>query len=134
VGLATSTSTRGAAEVMGIPHTTIRYWLDDPEFAHLRTETRDRVAEELWAAVQMGIKEVAKALRDPDAGLRDKAVAFGILYDKHALLTGGATNRSESRDITGTLSDAELIAALAEADRLTSAEGTAKAMAEPTEG
>ena len=82
----------------GIPKETIHYWLDKPEFAHLRTKTRDEVAAQLWAAIQIGIKEVAKGIVG-DAPLRDKSVALGILYDKHALMTGGATGRTENREL-----------------------------------
>jgi transposase-like protein len=116
---ALNSSTEAASERAGIPRSTVRYWLDQPEFASLRHETREAVAEQFWAAIQVGLKEVANGLRDPDTALRDKSVALGILYDKHALLTGGATNRSESRDITGSISDADLVAAVREAERLT---------------
>lgn len=118
VAAATLSSTEAASDRLGIPQSTIRYWLDDPQFVELRSKTRDDVAESMWAAIQVGIKEVANGLRDPDAPLRDKSVALGVLYDKHALLTGGATNRSESRDITNTISDAELHAAVVEADHI----------------
>lgn len=136
VAVATMTNTKAAAETTGIPRKTIAYWLDDPEFANLRHETRDAVADEFWAAIQVGLKEVANGLRDPDAPLRDKSVALGILYDKHALLTGGATGRTESRDLTGSISDGDIIAAVREAEALTVA-GDSGSQAEdpiPAEG
>jgi hypothetical protein len=117
VAAATLTNATVAAESLGIPENTLRYWLDQPEFVELRSKTRDEVGERLWSAIQLGIDEVAKGLRS-EAPLRDKATAVGILYDKFALLSGGATARSESRDITGTISDSELHAAVLEADRL----------------
>lgn len=121
VAHATMSSTEAAAAGLGIPESTIRYWLDKPEFAELRTKSRDAVADEFWAAIQVGLKEVANGLRDPEAPFRDKAIALGILYDKHALLTGGATGRTESRDLTGTISDGDIIAAVREAEALTGA-------------
>lgn len=124
VGQALSTSVEATAEAMGVPRSTIRYWVDHPEFAELRQTTRDQLADQLWATIQVGVAEVAKGLRSPDAPLRDKVVAVGVLYDKHALLTGAATSRTESRDLTGTLSDVELVAALREAERLTEQAGT----------
>src|SRR5262245_27403427 len=102
----------------GIPKETIQYWVNKQEFAHLRTTAREMVADEFWVGVQVGIEEVIKGLRS-DAPLKEKAVAFGVIYDRHALLTGGATGRTESRDITGTLSDADVIAHLREADAIT---------------
>lgn len=119
VAAATLSNATAASEALGIPETTIRYWLDDPQFVELRSKTRDDVGEQFWAAIQMGLKEVANGLRDPLAPLRDKATALGILYDKHALLTGGATARSESRDLTGTMADADLISAVREAEAIT---------------
>lgn len=117
VAAATMTNTDAAAETTGIPESTIRYWLDKPEFAELRTKSRDAVADDFWAAIQVGLKEVAAGLTG-DAPLRDKSVALGILYDKHALLTGGATGRTESRDLTGTLSDADVRGIIHEAEHL----------------
>ena len=119
VGIASLSSAEAASDQLGIPRRTIGYWMDSPEFAELRLKTRDQVADELWTAIQIGIGEVAKGLVG-DAPLRDKATATGILYDKHALLMGMATSRSESRDLTGTMPDADLIAAVDEADAITS--------------
>jgi hypothetical protein len=126
VAAATLSSVEAAAERMGIPRTTIIYWLDQPEFVELRQKTRDQVADRMWAAIQVGVEEVAKGLTS-DAPLRDKSVALGVLYDKHALLTGGATGRTESRDITGTLSDGDLTAALREAERIAAGSGDTEA-------
>ena len=106
----------------GIPKTTIDYWSHRPEFEQLRTKTRDEVGEQMWAAIQIGVREVLKGL-EQDAPLRDKATAVGILYDKFALLTGSATSRTEARDITGTISDGELIAAVREAVEIAGAGG-----------
>ena len=114
------TSTEAASETLGIPRRTIGYWMEQPAFAALRQQTREQVAEKFWSAIQIGVDQVAIGLQNPKAPLRDKATALGILYDKHALLTGSATSRSESRDLTGTMSDAELVAAVREAERITS--------------
>lgn len=133
VAAAVLTSTEAASEQTGIPRTTITYWLDQPEFVELRRKTRDEVADQMWAAIQVGLQEVAKGLSG-DAPLRDKSVALGILYDKHALLTGMATSRSESRDLTGTMSDAELIAAVDEAVEITSQGGITEEAPVPAEG
>lgn len=133
VASATLTSVEAAAETRGVPESTLRYWMDQPEFAKLREKTRDQVADEFWTAIQVGVQEVAKGLRG-DAPLRDKATAVGILYDKHALLTGGATGRTESRDLTGTLADADLIAAVAEAVEIASGGGDPSPGEDPPAG
>jgi hypothetical protein len=90
----------------GIPKETIHYWLGQPAFAHLRTTARDQVASEFWVGVQIGVEEVVKGLRS-DVPLKDKAAALGVLYDRHALLSGHATSRSETKDITPALDDHE---------------------------
>lgn len=129
VGLALGRNTKAASEQLDIPRSTIRGWIESPEFASLRHRARDTVAEEMWAGVQVGMRAVIDGFRDPDAPLRDKAQALGILYDRFALLTGGATTRSENRDITGTLSDADVAALVREAEQITGGGGTAEAPA-----
>jgi hypothetical protein len=124
VAEASVTSIEAAAKKRGIPQTTLGYWMRHPQFAELRDKTRDQVAEQFWATIQLGLEAVATDLADGRAPLRDKATALGILYDKYALLTGAATARTESRDLTGTLPDADLIAALREADKITGGDGT----------
>ena len=133
VAQATLSTVEAAAAATGIPRTTIDYWMDQPEFVELRSKTRDAVADEFWTAIQVGVKEVAKGLLG-DAPLRDKATAVGILYDKHALLTGSATSRTEARDITGTIADAELIAAVAEAQQIASGGGDPSPGEDPPAG
>lgn len=118
VGIAVFEGVTAAERETGIPKQTIHEWLQSDEFGHLRTRARDVVAAEWWAGVQVGFAAVLEGLRDPDQPLRDKAQALAVLYDRLALMTGGATSRMESRDITGTLSDADLIDAIREAQRL----------------
>lgn len=117
VAVATMTSTEAAAHSTGIPQSTIRYWLDKPEFAELRTKTRDAVVDEFWATIQVGVHRVAELIPQTE-DLQKVATAVGILYDKHALLTGGATGRTESRDLSD-LPDSTYIEAIREAVHLT---------------
>lgn len=100
VATATMTSEEAASETLGIPRRTLGYWMTLPEFAELRQKTPEGVADMFWAAIQIGVDQVAIGLLDSETQLRDKATALGILYDKHALLTGAATSRSEHRDIS----------------------------------
>ena len=135
VARATMTSTEAASDTTGIPQSTIRYWMDKPEFAELRLKTRDSVADEFWTAIQVGLKRIADLIPLTD-DLQKVSVATGILYDKHALLTGGATGRMESRDLTGTLSDSDIAGAVRAAEDLVAAgEGRAAEEApSPPEG
>lgn len=133
VGIAALSNVEAAAAETGIPRTTIDYWMDKPEFVGLRNKTRDQVADEFWSTIQLGVKRIAALIPETD-DLQKVSVATGILYDKHALLTGGATGRTESRDLTGTLSDREVIAAVAEADALASGSGVASTDQDPPAG
>jgi|SRR5262245_8494242 len=132
-GIALVEGVTEAERQTGIPKQTIDYWTQLPEFGHLRTTAREAVADRFWAGIQIGLAEVVKGLKG-DAPLKEKAQALGIMYDRHALLTGGATGRTEQRDITGTLSDAELAAALLEAESVLSGTGNTEADPRPPEG
>ena len=132
-GIAIVEGVTEAERQTGIPKQTIDYWLNKPEFGHLRTTARDVVADQFWVGIQVGLEEVIKGLKG-DASVKDKAMALGTIYDRHALLTGMATSRSESRDLTGTMPDADLIAALAEADAITGEGRTEEEAPVPTEG
>lgn len=95
-----------AAEGSGIPDTTIRYWMDQPEFVELRNKTRE---ERATAAVTMSMIVLAEIKRRlPEFEPRDLSTLYGILTDKGQLLGGEATSRTENlRLITGGLADDE---------------------------
>ncbi len=125
LGIAAANGVTAAERSTGIPKETIQYWTTKPEFAQLRTTAREMVIDQFWVAVQVGLEQVIEGLKG-DAPLKEKSVALATVYDRHALLTGGATARSESRDITGTISDAELLAAILSADPGARPEGSAQ--------
>ena len=108
VGLALAKGQRPAAEELGVPLSTLGVWYRKPEFAQIRTTAREDVAEQMWVGVQIGIAETVKGLRDPDARLRDKSDATSMLVEKYLLLTGQATNRTETKDITSRFTDHEM--------------------------
>ena len=107
VGIALIDGPQAASDATGIPRTTILRWTELPEYDELRQKTPEVVSDMFWAAVQIGVDQVATGLLG-DEPLRDKAVALGILYDKHALMTGQVTVRSEARDLTKEFDDHEL--------------------------
>lgn len=122
-GIAAVEGVTEAERQTGIPKQTIDYWLNKPEFGHLRTTARDTVADQFWVGIQVGLEQIVAGLKS-DAPLKDKAAALATLYDRHALLTGGATGRTESRDITGTLSDRDVVDAIREAEQATGHRGS----------
>lgn len=111
-------STEAAAEATGIPRTTLSYWMDRPEFVQLRQNARERMAEETLTVARLAWGKLAERIRTDQIETRDLVLATGMATDKAQLLNGGATARTEARDITGTISDAELAAAIREAERL----------------
>jgi transposase-like protein len=117
------TSLTQTAESSGIPITTLKYWYDHPDFADIRTKTRDQLAEGSIAMAVIAQGELIRRIRSGSISDQALVAAFGVGIDKAQLLSGAATARTESRDITGTISDAELSAAIREAHRLTSPDG-----------
>lgn len=109
VGLSVVKGTLPAAQELGVPESTLRYWRNDPEFAKLREEKAEDVASDVWATFQAGVRRVKELIPQTD-DLTKVATATGILYDKYALMSGHATQRTETADVTARLSDHETAA------------------------
>ena len=101
------TSAEAAAEATGIPRTTIGYWLDKPEFVALRHKARESLAEEMSVIARLAAQKLVEAVLAGRLEPRDLITALGVATDKMQLLTGQATDRLETRDITATLDDHE---------------------------
>lgn len=127
IAAAAATSNLAASEATGIPESTIRRWLDDPEMAKLRDNAREAMAEEALMVARLAWNALAGAIREGRLDGRDLVMAAGMATDKSQLLNGGATARTEARDITGTLSDNDLAEIVREAERLAGGGGTAEA-------
>jgi len=131
---ADASSTLAAAQAKGIPESTVRYWLDQPEFASLRDNAREGMAEDALMVARLAWKKLGQAIAAGELDARDLVIATGMATDKSQLLNGAATARTEARDITGTISDAELDAAIREANTIATGGGGPEAPAEPPEG
>jgi hypothetical protein len=105
-GIALVDGVTEAAKRTGIPKQTIDYWQSKPEFGPLRTTAQELVAEQFWVGIQVGLREVIKGI-EGNAPLREKAEAMKVMADRYALLTGQATDRRESRDLTDSFDDHE---------------------------
>jgi hypothetical protein len=99
------TSVAAAAEQAGIPETTVAYWFDAPEFVDIRRKTREDLAEESMGMAHKVLGEIKRRLDEFEP--RDLSVLYGILTDKGQLLSGGATTRSETKDLTALVTDHE---------------------------
>jgi hypothetical protein len=106
VGIAVVDGQTIAEERTGIPKETIHVWLNRPEYAPLRTTARTIVIEEFWVGIQVGLEEVVKGLRT-DAPVHQKAEALKVIADRYALLSGEATERTETRELTAEFDDGE---------------------------
>lgn len=97
---------RPTARKRGIPESSIRVWQHSEEFARLRARKREEVQEEVWAAFQMGVHRIMELMPQTE-DMNKVAVATGIIYDKLALMTGQATSRTETRELSEALDDHE---------------------------
>ena len=67
-------------------------------FERIRTEKRVDIIESLADARIILLAAMVEPETLKKASLQEKSVAFGIVTDKHQLLTGEATERHEHRD------------------------------------
>jgi transposase-like protein len=123
-----------AAEQIGVPKSTLKYWMDSPAFAPFRTKTREDLHDEVSVVSHLAWQRIAESLQAGTMEPRDALFAAEKATSLLLLMSGAATSRTELRDISGTLSDLDVIAALNEADAITSIGGTAPPDQDPTEG
>jgi len=98
-------SQMAAAEALGIPRTTIQYWLEKPEFGELRRKTREQTAEGFDVLARLA-QERLRALIDTMEP-RDLVTLMGVATDKGQLLSGAATSRTETRELLNDFDDHE---------------------------
>lgn len=124
-------STDEAGKRLGVPGRSIRRWRDDPELAALVLKTREETADDVKVAMVLTWELIIERLKAGEIATKDLIVLGGVAFDKHQLATGGATARTEARDITGSISDAELDAAIREANEIATAGRGSEASEEP---
>lgn len=98
-------STAATAAAMGIPERTVGYWMDSPEFADLRTKTRADMSHESAVLAHRTLEVIKDKLDQFEP--RDLTILYGVLVDKAQLLSGEATSRTETRDLTTAFDDDE---------------------------
>lgn len=81
----------------GIPESSIRYWMDKPEFAEFRAKAREEMAEEVKVVAHLAWKRIAETIGTMEP--RDALFAAEKATTLHLLMSGEATSRSEHRDI-----------------------------------
>jgi|GEM_PF-1989260 len=96
-----------AQDQTGIPESTIRYWMDQPEFAQVRAKTREDLAEEISTVAHLAWQRVARALASGEMEPRDAIFAAEKATSLQLLMSGEATARTENVSITDGLDDHE---------------------------
>jgi hypothetical protein len=101
------TSTEAAATAAGIPRSTLRYWMEDPELAVYRQNAREAISEEATVVARLAWQHLADAIRSGTMEPRDLILAAGMATDKMQLLSGQATARVETKELVNVLDDHE---------------------------
>ena len=96
-----------ASEQSGIPESTIRYWMEQPEFAAYRAKAREDLKDEITVVAHLAWQRVAEGLYAGTLEPRDALFAAEKATTQFLLLSGEATSRSESRDLTDDITDDE---------------------------
>jgi hypothetical protein len=80
---------------------------DKPEFAEYRAKAREDLQEEVGIVAHLAWQRVAEALRAGTLEPRDALFAADKATTLYQLVTGQATTRTETRELTDTLDDHE---------------------------
>jgi hypothetical protein len=88
-----------AADAMGVPESSLRYWMEQPAFAEYRAKTRENLADEMKVIAHVAAHKLADAIRAGTLEPRDLITALGVAVDKAQLLSGAATERLEHREL-----------------------------------
>lgn len=92
-----------AADAAGINESTVRYWLDDPQFAPFRAKAREDLAEEIKVVAHLAWKRVGETIGRMDP--RDALFAAEKSTTLTLLMSGDATSRIESVNLTDDIPD-----------------------------
>jgi hypothetical protein len=104
---AVASSTLAASEGSGIPESTLRYWMNNPEFAEIREKAREELAPLASTVAVVGWIESLRLLREHKLDPHDVIFLTGLATDKSQLLNGLATARTETKALTDGLDDHE---------------------------
>ena len=91
----------------GIPESTIRYWMEKPEFAQYRAKAREDLKDEITVVAHLAWQRVAEGLEKGTLEPRDALFAAEKATTQYLLLSGEATSRTESKTLTDGLDDTE---------------------------
>ena len=82
--IAASPTTAQAARSSGIGESTLRRWLEDPNFRHeivlLRQESASLARQELQGLMLRSVSVLSEAMEDPDMAIRLRAARFALSF------------------------------------------------------
>jgi hypothetical protein len=113
-----------ASEATGVPRSTLRYWMDDPQFASLRQKTREDAVAGFGVLMHAAQGRLMTLI--PTMEARDLTVLLGVATDKAQLLAGHATDRTETRDLGNPFDDHETRALVESARKYLGGDGPAE--------
>jgi len=96
-----------AAEQAGIPHQTVSYWMELPEFGEYRRKAREDLVEEVGIVAHLAWQRVAEALLAGKLEPRDALFAADKATTLYQLVSGAATSRTETRELMADFDDHE---------------------------
>lgn len=96
-----------ASEATGIPESTIRYWMEKPEFAAYRAKAREDLKDEITVVAHLAWQRVAEGLASGAMEPRDALFAAEKATTQYLLMSGEATGRLEHKTLTEGLDDHE---------------------------
>jgi lysozyme family protein len=93
---------KDVARSLGVSEASVRKYgpAPDDDFAALRAEKKADIIGKLAAARLVYLDHLTTESTVKAAPAKDAAIVFGVLVDKHQLLTGKATERIETRDLS----------------------------------
>ena len=107
LGIAVVEGAEAASAKTGIPRRTISLWMDQPEYAELRQKTREELAEGFRALAHLSMSQLMAQVQAGNVEPRDLTILLGVATDKHLLMSGHATGRTEHRSLGDELDDHE---------------------------
>ena len=118
---AEASSAMAAAEQTGVPRSTLRYWLDDPEFAVYRQNAREAMAEEASTVARLAWAALANAIRAGELDGRDLRAEHALDHVPRGAVATVEVDRADQRlehvgEDLGFVAAAALLLALAEQD------------------
>lgn len=100
VGLALTVGSEEASRRLGIPRRRISAWRASPVYGEVIAREQAELGPRLKAAVDVALTSVLAGLEDPKSNLGHRARALEVLTTSWQLVTGQATERTESMSYT----------------------------------